>query len=307
MKHLALNVHDAVLFYKVDFKCPIDRIWYAQIANCIAVLSGDIPISYKKDINLFKKEMKKYINIANNSRIEMTSIPEYEGIRTKQIKTVAARFPTMVEGNFNGRNIKVLTCNYAPFDELRYAIGYNEWYMLDKLAINLYGTNWRLKGFTIFTLMEELANEYGKGNKYVIEYVNKEHNNKVRKSIIGPIIGDFATFDGNPNKLKGDKKGLHSSSTFRYIGSENNWNEDIIHLLTKTHIYNSVENIVNYNFTIHLKLTDEEYNSILNGPNVATIYDGGLVTFDFPNEDSTDSEWVDEYYNNFDEPFKEDI
>lgn len=264
--------------------CPADTVPAHCIANLVAVLMGDYPVPYFRQDSVppVSGHERSYMEIARGARVDMETVAcNYETIWTDK-GTSRDPTPSPVSGTlvFDGKMYgKVRTP--PSLLTLAVIVGRAEWERICAMFAHYLGDNF-LDRYSTAEILDLTRQRYVAGDRDTFDrfaaapFLTTEHT-LVINSII-KVIG----------------KGEVCDSAFRLDNAKRRRPFYPV-------VHGVEQNVNSASGTIHLRLTDTEYDRILAHGQVASFLDGGVATVELG--DSLD-EWSP-VYEGYSEPYEQ--
>lgn len=253
--------------------CPDDTLPLHCVANAVAVLCGDRPIPSKRAHSPFADYpgFRRYVDIARRAHVRIDSIPNNTstmqtakasmynlgtdgGISCKQSKTTAKL-------NIDGKDFD-LKRGCPTHESIGFAWPRDIYLSFDRLCKEVIGADYK-KDLNVLQTLSILRKKYNQKCKQVINFFNDLTQSKqvtvIERDLIDPVV-------------RGEVSGsIFRGETWGRSCELKSWAAPIA-------IHGSPQMCWVINGMLYLKVTEKELESILKGPESATILDGGILS-----------------------------
>lgn len=274
--------------------CPEDTLPLHCVANAVAVLSGDRPIPAKRSHSPLADypEFSKYEEIARRAHVRIDTIAQNTSIMqtakanmfsngdvsVKQQKTSA----TLVIDGVEHKLIRACPTH----DTIGMAWPRETYLEFDEVCKKVFGKDYK-KDINVLQTISQMRDKYVAGDPDVRQFFeNVAGMNKpvtvLERDLVDPVV-----------------RGVVSGSIFR--GETWARSAELKSWVAPVSTHGNPELSWVVSGVIYLKVTEEEAEAIIHGPEVATILDGGMLTPVDPNTEGMSFESLREVVTRWDD------
>lgn len=252
--------------------CPDDTLPLHCVANAIAVLCGDRPVPAKRKHSPLADyaEFDHYIEMARRARVRIDSIPDNKTI----IQTAkASMYNIATDGTVSCKQKKTaakLTLDGVDYElkrgcptheSLSFAWPHETYLKFDELCKSVFGDNYKSEMNVVQTL-SALRKKYNQNIIRVVKFFADIEQNApvtvIERDLVDPVV-----------------RGVVSGSIFR--GETWARSAELKSWSAQVSPHGDPQLCWVVNGMLYLKVTEEEAEAIMKGPEAASILDGGTL------------------------------
>ena len=276
--------------------CPEDTLPLHCMANAVAVLSGDRPVPAKRSHSPLADypEFAKYVEIARRAHVRIDTIDKNTSIMQTDKANMFSNGDVSVKQQKTSAKLRIdgvdheLNRACPTHDGIAMAWPREIYLEFDAVCKKVFGKDYK-KDMNVLQTISQLRDKYVSGDADVCKFMDSIHYDirkktkgdseieiVVVKSVDGIDCSNLELCALGNDLVNPIKRGVVSGSIFR--GETWARSAELKSWIAPVSTHGDPELAWVVSGVIYLKVTEEEAEAILNGPEVATILDGGMLT-----------------------------